>query len=84
MNHVTSQLASREIIQSIIQNGSLSYRKQGGTRKPLAKEKLKFIGGKQKFRMMTSSHWLSCDIFHWLGLLLSKKKIFLFLTKVVK
>lgn len=55
MNWVVSHLASREILREIIQNG-----KEGGARKLLAKRKQKFIGGKQEFRAMMASYWLSC------------------------
>ena len=53
-------------------------RKEVWARKSLVKEKQKFIGGKLEFRVATTpTHWLSCDVFHWLCLLLGKKKIFL-------
>lgn len=57
------------------------YRKESKARKSLAKEKLKFTREKQEFRVTTASHWLSCVTFHWLGLLLSKKKIFFLLPR---
>ena len=40
----------------------------------LSKSPLK---GKGEFRVVMASHWPSCRVSHWLGLLLGKEEIFL-------
>lgn len=51
------------------------YRKEGGTRKPPARDRLKLVGGERAVRLdgFSLAELRSC---HWPGLLLGKRTIF--------
>ena len=49
----------------------------GQRKEVISKEKMKVHWRKGKVQVTMAPHWVSCSIFHWLGLLLGKKKVFL-------